>query len=140
MDAAIFRPGPMGLRERLLRLPLPERFAYDDQQNTLFINFEGHTVKSLADVEAIRQQVTQLVEPLGHRVHAIVNYDNFSILPDVLDAYTAMVKCLQERHYAVVSRYTASSFLRMKLGDALKQRGLAPHIFENAEQARAEIE
>jgi propionate CoA-transferase len=140
MDAAIFRPEPMGLRERLLRLPLPERFAYDDQQNTLFINFEGHTVKSLTDVEAIRQQVTRLIEPLGHRVNAIVNYDNFSILPDVLDAYTAMVKGLQERHYAVVSRYTASSFLRMKLGDALQQRGLAPHIFENAEQARAQMD
>jgi propionate CoA-transferase len=140
MDAAIFRPEPMGLRERLLRLPLAERFAFDAQQNTLFINFEGHTVKSLADVEAIRAQVMQLVEPLGHRVHAIVNYDNFAILPDVLDAYTAMVKGLQERHYSAVSRYTASSFLRMKLGDALAQRGLAPHIFENAEQARAGIE
>ena len=73
MDAAIFRTEPMGLRERMLRLPLPERFAYDAQQNTLFINFEGHTVKSQADVEAIRAQVTQLVEPLGRRVQAIVN-------------------------------------------------------------------
>jgi propionate CoA-transferase len=80
-----------------------------------------------------------LVEPLGHRVYAIVNYDNFTILPDALAAYTAMVKDLQDRHYAVVSRYTASNFLRLKLGDALRQRGLAPHIFENAEQARALI-
>ena len=139
MDAAIFRPETMGLRERMLRLPLPERFAYDAQQNTLFINFEGHTVKTQADVEAIRDQVTRLVEPLGRRVRAIVNYDNFSIFPDVLDAYTSMVKDLEEQHYSVVSRYTASNFLRMKLGDALKKRGLAPHIFERAEQARAQI-
>jgi len=139
MDAAIFRTEPMGLRERMLRLPLPERFAYDAQQNTLFINFEGHTVKSRADVEAIRAQVTQLVEPLGRRVQAIVNYDNFSIFPDLLDAYTAMVQDLEERHYSIVSRYTASNFLRMKLGDALKKRGLAPHIFERADQARARM-
>jgi len=139
MDAAIFRTEPMGLRERMLRLPLPERFAYDAQQNTLFINFEGHTVKSQADVEAIRAQVTQLVEPLGRRVQAIVNYDNFSIFPDLLDAYTAMVQDLEERHYSIVSRYTASNFLRMKLGDALKKRGLAPHIFERADQARARM-
>ena len=139
MDAAIFRTEPMGLRERMLRLPLPERFAYDAQQNTLFINFEGHTVKSQADVEAIRAQVTQLVEPLGRRVQAIVNYDNFSIFPDLLDAYTAMVQYLEERHYSIVSRYTASNFLRMKLGDALKKRGLAPHIFERADQARARM-
>jgi propionate CoA-transferase len=139
MDAAIFRSEPMGLRERMLRLPLPERFAYDAQQNTLFINFEGHTVKTQADVEAIRAQVTQLVEPLGRRVQAIVNYDNFNIFPDMLDAYAAMVKDLEERHYSIVSRYTASNFLRMKLGDALKKRGLAPHIFERAEQARAQM-
>jgi len=139
MDPAIFRPGPMGLRERLLRLPLDDRFAYDEQQNTLFINFEGHTVKTAADVEAIRSQVTRLLAPLGHRVQAIVNYDNFSLFPDVVDAYAAMVGELEARFYAVVSRYTASNFLRLKLGDALRQRGLAPHIFENAEQARAQL-
>jgi len=27
----------------------------------------------------------------------------------------------------------------MKLGDALKKRGLAPHIFERADQARARM-
>jgi len=83
--------------------------------------------------------VTRLVEPHGRRVRAIVNYDNFNILPDVFDAYTAMVKDLEERFYSLVSRYTTSNFLRMKLGDALKQRGLAPHVFESAEQARAQI-
>ena len=139
MDPAIFRPEPMGLRDRLLRLPLPERFAYDAQHNTLFINFEGHTVKTPADVEAIRQQVVRIVEPLGKRVQAIVNYDNFSILPDMLDSYVAMVKGLVEQYYAAVSRYTASSFLRLKLGDALDRRGLAPHIFECAEEAREQM-
>jgi propionate CoA-transferase len=140
METALFRPETLGLRERMLRLPLPDRFAYDEQQNTLFINFEGHTVKSLADVEAIRAQVTRLIGPLGHRVQAIVNYDNFTLFPDVLDAYAAMVKDLEERHYSIVSRYSASSFLRIKLGDALMQRGLAPHIFERAEDARAQMD
>jgi propionate CoA-transferase len=140
METALFRPETLGLRERMLRLPLPERFAYDAQQNTLFINFEGHTVRSLADVEAIRAQVTRLIEPLGHRVQAIVNYDNFTLFPDLLDAYAAMVKDLEERHYSIVSRYSASSFLRIKLGGALQQRGLAPHIFEHAEEARAQMD
>ena len=139
MDAAIFRTEPMGLHDRMLPVPLRERFAYDAQQNTLFINFEGYTVKSHADVEAIEALVTQLVEPRGRRVRAIVNYDNFSIIPDLLDAYAAMVKDLEEQRYSRVSRYTASNFLRLKLGDALKKRGLAPHIFERAEQARAQM-
>jgi propionate CoA-transferase len=34
------------------------------------------------------------------------------------------------------SRYTTSGFLRIKLGQALEGRGLAPHIFESADEAR----
>ncbi len=136
MDPRIFRQAPMGLRDDMLRLPLAERFAYDAQQNVLFINFEGLTVHNEAAVHAIRKEVEQRVKPLGRRVRAIVNYDNFTILPDVLDAYSDMVKALDQRYYSDVSRYTTSNFLRMKLGDALKQRGLAPHIVESAAQAR----
>ena len=68
-------------------------------------------------------------------MYAIVNYDNFSILPDLVDAWTEMVKDVVERYYWGVTRYTTSSFLRMKLGNALSQRGLAPHIYESAEEA-----
>jgi propionate CoA-transferase len=35
-----------------------------------------------------------------------------------------------------VTRYTASTFLRMKLGEALKERNVASHIYENLEEAR----
>jgi propionate CoA-transferase len=80
------------------------------------------------------------VGPLGHRVRAIVNYDHFNILPDVVQAYSDLVKRLVDQHYLAVSRYTTSNFLRMKLGNALRQRGVAPHIVENAEQARREID
>ena len=139
MDARIFRPEPMGLREGMLRLPLDSRFTYDAQQNVLFINFEGHTVKTLDDVEVIRAQVESHVAPLNRRVYAIVNYDNFSILPGVLDAYSDMVKDLMERFYSGVTRYTTSSFLRMKLGDALSSRNVAPYIYESSEEAHAHL-
>lgn len=78
--------------------------------------------------------------PLGKRVHVIVNYDNFSILPELLDDYSAMVASLSERFYSGVSRYTTSGFLRMKLGQALSDRGLAPHIFEHADEARKDLD
>jgi len=38
-----------------------------------------------------------------------------------------------------VSRYTTSVFMRSKLGDALAQRGVAPHIFETAADARRQL-
>jgi propionate CoA-transferase len=67
--------------------------------------------------------------PLAHKVYAIVNYDNFEIFPDVIDEYSSMVRDLVDHFYSGVIRCTTSSFLRAKLGDALKQRAMAQHIF-----------
>jgi propionate CoA-transferase len=47
-----------------------------------------------------------------------------------------MVRSLTDRFYSGVSRYTTSGFLRIKLGEALEKRGLAPHIFESANEAK----
>ena len=77
--------------------------------------------------------------PLGHRVYAIVNYDNFFILPELLDEYSAAVRGLVDRFYSGVSRYTTSGFLRIKLGEALEKRGVAPHIFESAAKAQSDL-
>ena len=49
-----------------------------------------------------------------------------------------MVSGLVDRFYSGVSRYTTSGFLRIKLGEALVKRGLAPHIFESAEEAQSD--
>lgn len=91
------------------------------------------------DVEAIRQQVVSMLGNLGHKVYAVVNYDNFRIGPSVLDAYTDMVTSLMEGYYQHVTRFTTSTFLRMKLGDALASRGVAPYIYETSEEARRSL-
>jgi len=136
MDARIFRPELMDIKEDLLRLPLAERLIYEPRENLFFVNLEGYQVKTPADIEAIRALVEQRLSPLNKKVFGIVNYDNFDITPDLLDAYTAMVKDVVERFYSGVSRYTTSAFLRMKLGDALQQRDVAAHIYEHEEEAR----
>jgi propionate CoA-transferase len=137
MDRRIFLDDPMGLRDDLLRIPLERRFTYDPQQNLFFVNFEGLVIRTRDDVERIRRLLEQALAPLGRKVYAIVNYDRFSILPEVIDDYTAMVKELVDRFYSGVTRYTTSGFLRTKLGDALAQREVAPHIYESADEARA---
>ena len=136
MDARIFRPEPMGIKEDLLKLTLEERLTYDADENLFFVNFEGFTVKTPQEVEDIKHGVENLLAPLGKKVYTIVNYDNFSILPDIVDSYTEMVKYLVENYYSGVTRYTTSTFLRMKLGDALKKRDVAPHIYESGQEAR----
>jgi propionate CoA-transferase len=139
MDKRIFADGPMGLRDQLLRMPIERRFTYHPGENRFFVNLEGHRVHSHEDVEKIRRIVENKLAPLGRKVYAVVNYDSFEIFPDIIDEYSAMVHDLVDRFYSGVTRYTTSSFLRAKLGDALKQRALAPHIYESAEEATAHL-
>ena len=135
MDERIFDPSPMGLQEDMLSLGLEDRLSYDPDQNLFFVNFEGFSVKTLQDVQDVRDQVHAILDPLGHTVYAIVNYDNFFISPDVVDAYTATVKELVDSLYSGVTRYTTSTFLRAKLGDALKKQNITPHIYETPSEA-----
>ena len=85
-------------------------------------------------------RTAKVCAPLGKRVKTIVNYDNFSIAPDLEDEYVKMVKFVVSEYYSDVTRYTTSAFLRMKLGDELKKRNLAPHIFQSKEEAREALE
>ena len=139
MEACVFGEEPMDLRDRLLSIPLEQRFTYDPQHNIFFINFEGHVVRTRDDVKRISDIVRRKLGSLGRKVYVVVNYDNFNILPDVMDDYSAMVKTLVETFYSGVTRYTTSGFLRTKLGDALAQRDLAPHIYESADEARQHL-
>jgi propionate CoA-transferase len=136
MDARIFREGAMDLRNDMIAIPFDQRFTYDSQQDLFFVNLERFVVRSSADITAIDKAVEAVLAPLGRRVYAIVNYDNFSIPPELLEEYSVMVRSLTDRYYSGVSRYTTSGFLRIKLGQALEGRGLAPHIFESADAAR----
>ena len=70
---------------------------------------------SARDIEEIETVVTGRVEPLARRVDVVVNYDHFSIRPELVDAYTAMVDRVTERFYRRVTRYAASGFLKARL-------------------------
>jgi propionate CoA-transferase len=135
MDARIFSPEPMGLKAALLDVSLEKRLVYDSKENLFFVNFEGYAIRSPEDIDAVREAVSHILDPLGHRVYAIVNYDNFNIQPDLVGRYTDMVKTLVSRYYTGVTRYTTSAFLRMKIGEALEERKLAPHIYESRAEA-----
>jgi len=140
MDERIFKAAPMGLKDDLLSIPIHQRLTYDPKTNIFYVNFEGLAVKSKNDIEAIRSRVMEICSPLGKRVKTIVNYDNFSIVPELEDEYINMVKYVVSEFYSDVTRYTTSAFLRMKLGDELKSRQMAPHIFQTREEARQALE
>jgi propionate CoA-transferase len=135
MDQRIFLPQVMGLKEDLLSLPLEDRLVYHPEENLFFVNFENFYIRSRSDIRLIRKKVEQILAPLGKKVNTIVNYDNFNILPELVDDYSDMVKYVM-KYYRGVTRYTTSTFLRMKLGDELKKRHLAPYIYDSQEKAR----
>jgi propionate CoA-transferase len=139
MDARIFREEPMGIRPELLEKPMSERLTYDPAQNLFFLDFSGLNVRSADDIARIEAAVEAVLQPIGHKVRAVVNYDRFSIVPELIDAYIAMVKGVVERHYHDVTRYTSSSFLRMKLGEALALKSIVPNIFGSADEARQRL-
>ncbi|HEY8049284.1 MAG TPA: acyl CoA:acetate/3-ketoacid CoA transferase [Ramlibacter sp.] len=119
MDAAIFREAPLGLRDRLLAKPLPQRLHLDRDQRMLFIDFEGLAVDTQEDVDAIEAAVAALLDPVVEspedRVAVVVNYDAFTIVPGLVDAYTAMVDRVTKRYYTGVTRYGTGGFLKAKL-------------------------
>ena len=135
MDLRIFRNGPMGLDHVLLGRSLADRIAYDAERNTLFINFEGFDVKTVEDVDLVRREVERSCRAIGKPVALIANYDGFYLDPVVSDTYFSMIAYLEKRYYSSASRYTTSAFMRLKLGEGLTERHVAPHIFETHEDA-----
>jgi propionate CoA-transferase len=120
MDARIFTDAPMGLRQQMLGVPLPERFHYDAAKNTLHIDFERLEVKTPARIREVAEQIEAICKPLGQRVNVVVNYEGFVIDRDLFDDWVQMVDTAAQRWYASVVRYNTSAFVRSKLGASAK--------------------
>ncbi len=127
------------MREDMLRLPLDARFSYDHERNILYLNFEDLQVKSMKTIEDVLAKIRQICGPLGHKVYAVVNYDDFELDKDLEDAYLDGVQEMGDTYFHGVTRFTTSAFMRAKLGDALESRGVAPHIYESEDEAAGAV-
>ncbi|MCW5660312.1 MAG: acyl CoA:acetate/3-ketoacid CoA transferase [Burkholderiaceae bacterium] len=137
MDARIFAPDPMSLRDEMLRIDIDQRVAYDEPRNCLFVNLEHLHFRTRDDVDRLRQVIEPLCQRLGKRVTLVANYDNCQVDPEVADTYAAAISYLQQNYYNQALRYSTSAFMRRKLGEGLSQRGVAPHIVESTQDAQA---
>jgi len=136
MDERIFNPASMGLGSDFVSIPLKERLTYYPDENLFFVNFEGYQVKSREQIKEIDDAVRKILEPVGKRVYTIVNYDNFNILPDLMDEYIEITKKILEDLYINTTRYSTNAFARMKIGEALAEKKLIPHMYENRAEAQ----
>ena len=139
MDAAIFKPEPLGLRERMLDIRIRDRLSYSPETNTVYINFAGMRVRGKEDLRKIKEAVDNLLEPLGKRVYSIVNYDYFRADDAVADEYMDLVRYVERKYYIKVSRHTTSGFMRLKLGKELEKRRVSSHVFESQAEARKHL-
>ena len=140
MDPAIFEPGLMQLRRRMIDIHIDDRLSYNSDSNTVFMNFAAMRVRTEADIRTILDAVDRLLGPVGKRVNSIVNYDRFVVDDDVTDAYMDAVRYVEEKYYLKVTRYANSGFMRLKLGKELESRSLSSRVFESAEEARRSLE
>jgi len=120
MDARLFLPAPLGLREQLLSRPLAQRFALDTGHGLLHIDFSGLQIRDAAGVAAIEQEVRRVLAGQAGRVGVVVNYDHFTIAPELADAYAAMVQGLTRDFYTGVKRYGTMGFLKSRLQNAIE--------------------
>lgn len=134
MDVRIFQEGPMGLKDDLVKVPMASRFRYDAGTNRFFINFEGLSIRSSREIHDIRRNVEMLLKPLCRKVRTIVNYENFTILPELEDEYFSMVKEVMQ-YYESASRYATSAFLRSQLDSGLAKKEVPPQVYEGREDA-----
>lgn len=139
MDARIFVDAPMGLDVDLLALDLDMRIALDAGGRRLFVNLEKLRIRNQGDVDRIVQRVEDLCGGLKHPVAAIVNYDGTVIYPEIEDRYGEAVQRLEDRFYSTTTRYSASAFMRMKLGKVFA-RSTASHVFESHADAQRYLE
>lgn len=140
MDPRIFLDEPMDLLSDLLNLKLCERISYDASRNMLFLNLEGWHCRTKEDIADLRKALVDACVAAGRRVNSVVNHDGFKISDSLYDDYAEMIEYLLEHHYATTTRYATNAFLRMKMQEALKRRGVSPHVFERKEEAHAFLE
>ena len=65
--------------------------------------------------------------------------DGFHVDRDLEEVYLDAVQDMSDKYFHGVTRFTTSAFMRSKLGKALESRGVAPHIFESAEEATGAV-
>ena len=139
MNPRIFIDEPMDLMGELMNRTLSERVSYDEARNILFLNLEGWSVRKKSDVTDLREVLVEACEKAGKRVNTVVNHDGCRIAEDLYDDYAEMIDHMLRHYYASTARYSTSAFMRLKMQEALAQRGLQPHIYESAEEARAAL-
>jgi len=134
MNPAIFHDRKMALRKMLLSMSMTERMSYEKDSNTVFVNLSGMSIEKKEHLDDLKSLESFLAQ-IGQRVNLITNYDGFTVHPKLYAEFADFLAYLENTYYLTATRYSTSPFLREKMGDGLKKRGLGPNIFETRDEA-----
>jgi len=132
------RPLQAGVR-RSSQMRLRLYHHYDGARVAYRETGTGPALVLLHSLGLSHREYEPIVEPLGHKVYTVVNYDGFELDREVEDEYLDTVKELGDRYFHGVTRFATSAFMRAKLGDALGKRGVAAHIYESEDEAKGVV-
>jgi propionate CoA-transferase len=137
MDRRLFQDGPIGLAKTRNTL-LSDRFTFDSDSNTMFINFEGLALHNMEQFQQLERQLEIAFEALPGRVRAVVNYENFFLAPAVEKAYFEMVERNHQKYYTDSVRYSSDAFFRRKSGGRFQ--AAHAHLASSFAEALDELE
>jgi propionate CoA-transferase len=135
MDRRIFCEETMGLSRRAL-VDMDERLVYHAEDNVLYVNFEGLHLDTAADAQELATHLDRRLAAFGHRVHAIVNYDNLQLGPAAEETFFAMVRHITEKYFISATHYSTNAFFRHQLGQRFTEAQLGQLIYPSFEAAR----
>jgi hypothetical protein len=95
------------------RESLKHRFTYDASTNTLSINLLGLQIKTMQDVQAIREAVEHAViaaKTPDNKVHVVVQYKGVLIADDVFDSYWQQAAELEQKYFLSARRFHVRCF------------------------------
>ncbi len=125
MDAAIFLPSPMGLRDRMLDINI--------SQNSKKVVFVGNFSAGGAGLAIQDGRLRILTE--GKVTKFVERVAGFTVDDDAMPAYMDAVKYVEQKYYLKVSRFTNSGYLRLKFANELERRQLTSRVFETRREA-----
>ncbi len=135
MDSRIFREQPMNIREMFMLKELRARVHYDEQSNTLHLDFNGLELENKEDVDNIEKIVEETCLNIGRKVNTIVNYNGFRLSDNIFDAYMEMGRSIINKYYQRVARHNIHDSTREKFDREYRHRNLEANIFVSRDDA-----
>ena len=105
----------------------------------LYVNLEGLHLDTAEQARQLATYLDRRLSTLGHRVHAVVNYDNLELGPIAEDAFFTMIRDSTEKYFLSATHYSTNAFFRHQLGQRFTHAQLGQTIYPSFAAARKEV-